>query len=83
MATYYVVKVGDRFDLRQERYRARFDAGREHPHDLMAASFTADGMREILAKLFADTDASALYVQCCDGQVPIGSACKRCGVVAS
>lgn len=61
MARYYVVKVGpDSFDLRQSRYADLFKAGKEHPHDLMACSFTAAGMREILAKWFADTDASAL-----------------------
>ncbi len=61
MKTYYVVKVGpDRFDLRQTRYAATLRAGKEHPHDLMAASFTADGMREIIGKWFADTDATAL-----------------------
>jgi hypothetical protein len=61
MNTYYVVCAGpDRFDLRQTRYRALLEAGREHPHDLMAAGFTAEGMREILAKWFSDTDSSAL-----------------------
>lgn len=61
--TYYVAKTGDdRFDLRQTRYKEQLEAGREHPHDLMATGFTADGMREILAKWFADTDASALEV---------------------
>ncbi len=60
-ATYYVVCAGpDRFDLRQTRYRSLLEAGREHPHDLMAAGFTAEGMREILAKWFSDTDSSAL-----------------------
>lgn len=60
-AAYYVVRVAeDRFDLRQSRFAERFKAGKEHPHDLMAAGFSAEGMREILAKWFADTDASAL-----------------------
>ena len=61
MKTYYVVRVGpDRFDLRQSRYRAQLDEGREHPHDLMATGFTAEGMREIISKHFNDTDARAL-----------------------
>lgn len=61
MTTYYVVKVGDnRFDLRQTRYKAQLAAGSEHPHDLMAVSFPADGMRDIISKWFHDTDASAL-----------------------
>jgi hypothetical protein len=60
-ATYYVVRTGpDRFDLRQSRYVAQRANGREHPHDLMAQGFTAQGMREVLAKWFADTDTTAL-----------------------
>lgn len=59
--TYYVAQTGDdRFDLRQTRYKAQLEAGKEHPNDLMAVGFTADGMREILSKWFADTDTSAL-----------------------
>lgn len=60
MPEYYVVKNGNRYDLRQSRYRGLFDAGREHPHDLMATGFDAKGMREIIAKWFSDTDASAI-----------------------
>jgi hypothetical protein len=59
--TYYVVRTGpDSFDLRQERFRSELEQGKEHPHDLMATSFTAAGMREILDKWFSDTDDSAL-----------------------
>ena len=54
--TYYVVRVGpDRFDLRQTRYK-----GTNHPHDLMAVQFTEQGMRDIVAKWFPDSDVSAL-----------------------
>jgi hypothetical protein len=61
MSTYYVVRTGpDSFDLRQTRYADQLAKGNEHPHDLMAAGFTAAGMREILRKWFDDTDASAL-----------------------
>jgi len=61
VSTYYVIQTGpDSFDLRQTRYRAQFESGKEHPHDLMAVSFTASGMREILEKWFSDTDVSAL-----------------------
>lgn len=61
-AVYYVVKVGDdRFDLRQVRYRAQFEGGKEHPHDLMAVGFTAQGMREVLDKMIkGPTDVTAL-----------------------
>ena len=59
--TYYVIRIGDdRFDLRQTRYGDRLAMGNEHPHDLMAVSFTAQQMRELIAKHFQDTDASAL-----------------------
>lgn len=61
MSTYYVIQTGpDSFDLRQTRYRKQFENGKEHPHDLMAVSFTASGMCEILEKWFSDTDVSAL-----------------------
>ncbi len=61
MKTYYVVKVGDdRFDLRQNRYKGQLQAGKEHPHDLMAVQFDAKGMREIIEKYFPDTDDSEL-----------------------
>lgn len=50
---YYVQKVGeDRYNIRQERYRAKLAAGKEHPHDVMAAHFTAQGIRELEAKHF-------------------------------
>lgn len=59
--TYYVIKTGqNRFDLRQARYRKALENGKEHPHDLIATGFTADGMRKILEKWFADTDITAL-----------------------
>jgi hypothetical protein len=61
MATYYTEKTGpDRYDLRQTRFRAQRDTGKEHPHDLMAVSFSADGMLELIKKHFPDTDASAI-----------------------
>lgn len=61
MTTYYAVKVGnDRYDLRQSRYREQLQAGKEHPHDLMACSFTADGLRDICEKYGFDADLSAL-----------------------
>jgi hypothetical protein len=60
---YYVVKVGeDRYDLRQSRYRAQFEAGGNHPHDLMAVAFTAQGIRDLFDKgIFEGTvDVTAL-----------------------
>lgn len=61
MPTYYVVQTGpNRFELRQTCYKERLQQGREHPHDVIAAGFTAEGMREIIGKWFADTDTSAL-----------------------
>lgn len=66
MATdYYVEKVGpDRFDLRQTRYRSQrlTRNGNGHPHDAMAAGFTAEAMREVIARHFstASIDTSAL-----------------------
>jgi hypothetical protein len=61
MSRYYVVRVGaDRFDLRQSRFADALKAGTEHPHDLMAVGFSGQGMRDIIAKFFPDTDVSAL-----------------------
>jgi hypothetical protein len=61
MATYYTEKTGlDRYDLRQTRYRSQRSTGKEHPHDLMAVSFPAAGMLELIKKHFPDTDASAI-----------------------
>lgn len=63
MATYYVVRTGrDHYDLRQTRFKREREAGREHPHDLIAGGFTAQGMRDVLAKHFAHAtvDTSAL-----------------------
>jgi hypothetical protein len=61
MATYYTEKTGpDRYDLRQTRFKAQRDTGKEHPHDLMAVSFSAAGMLELIKKHFPDTDASAI-----------------------
>lgn len=61
MSTYYAVKIGDdRYDLRQERYRANLAAGNEHPHDLMAVSFKGDDLRRICEQYGFDADLSAL-----------------------
>jgi hypothetical protein len=61
VSTYYVVKTGpDRFDLRQTRFAEQLKAGSEHPWDVMATHFTAEDMREIIAEIFPDTDASVL-----------------------
>lgn len=61
---YYVEKVGpDRYDLRQVRYRhLRAGGGEGHPHDLIATHFTGEGMRDVIARYFADTpiDTTAL-----------------------
>ena len=61
-ATYYAVRVGpDCFDLRQSRYAAQFEAGNEHPHDLMAVHFKAAELRDVVARYFRnDADLSAL-----------------------
>ena len=61
MTTYYAVKVGnDRYDLRQDRYREMFAAGKEHKHDLMAVGFTGEALREICTQYGFDADLSAL-----------------------
>lgn len=62
MADYYVVKVGeDRYDLRQTRFKAMFDAGNEHPHDLMAVGFSAQGIRDLFnGTLVGSVDVTAL-----------------------
>lgn len=59
--TYYLVKVGrDLYDMRQTRYKKQFDAGKEHPHDLCAAHFTAAGIRELIRLYNFDVDLSNL-----------------------
>lgn len=67
MSKYYVERVTlsncDRFNLRQTRFAEQLKqrGGLGHPHDLMAVGFTAESMRDLIAKYFAaDTDASAL-----------------------
>jgi len=70
MSTYYIVKTGiNQFDMRQTRYIPQLAKGKENPHDLMVAGFTADAMREILAKWFVDTDATALVGETSTGFV--------------
>ncbi len=58
--TYYVVREGDRYTLRQSRYRDQLARNKEHPHDTMAQGFDAPGMWEIIIKHFRHTDTSAL-----------------------
>lgn len=61
MTTYYVVKTADnRFDLRQIRYKAALEQGKEHKNDVMATGFTKEGMQEIINKWFQDTDTTDL-----------------------
>lgn len=60
---YYIVKTGSNsYDMRQTRFKAQRAAGNDHPHDLMAVGFTADGMRDTIAKYFdaAEIDMTAL-----------------------
>lgn len=58
--TYYLVKRDPVFDMRQERYREHFEAGREHPHDLCAVGLTAAQMRELVQHHGFDVDTKAL-----------------------
>lgn len=61
MHTYYAVKTGpDRYDMRQERFRKKFDRGIDHPHDVCATGFTAQGLRDVCEKYKFDCDFSAL-----------------------
>lgn len=57
-AVYYIercARLPGCFNMRQTRYRADYVNGMEHPHDLMAVGFTADQMRELIAKHFPNT----------------------------
>lgn len=58
--TYYVVKDGDFYTLRQSRYHYLLALGDPHPHDIMAQCFDAAGMWEIIIKHFRHTDTSVL-----------------------
>jgi hypothetical protein len=60
MCTYYVERIGERFNLRQTRHKERYEAGNEHPFDLMAVGFPAADMKALVAQHFPDTDVSAL-----------------------
>lgn len=56
-ATYYAREDGaGMWELRQTRYRARLESGREHPHDVCAVARSKDELREISAKLDGPID---------------------------
>jgi hypothetical protein len=59
--TYYVhSRAPGLYDLRQTRYRALFQQGREHPHDLCAVSFTARALRELIERHRLDVDPTTI-----------------------
>lgn len=46
--------------MRQTRYKAQYDAGKEHPHDLCTTSFSGEAMRDMVAKHKFDVDLAPL-----------------------
>ena len=52
MKDYYVTKSGEKFELRQTRFEDDLKKGKEHPYDLCAASFTKEGMSQVIASYF-------------------------------
>jgi len=58
MAEMYVIKSGELYELRQERFRAGFEAGKEHPHDVCAVARSVQEMHEMTDKYFAGIDYS-------------------------
>lgn len=63
MSTYYAAKnptLPDFWDLRQTRYKPELARGKEHPHDVMACGFTAQGLRDLCTLHNFDADLSNL-----------------------
>jgi hypothetical protein len=44
------------FALRQTRYRARLEAGQDHPHDVCAVARSREELRTMCETLFPDVD---------------------------
>lgn len=83
---YYIQPRGDgKFDLRQTRHRDAFLAGKEHPNDSVAVSFSGPEMRDLLAAHFphAHVDLSPLETPCQlpHSQLAVGATCA-CGFTA-
>jgi hypothetical protein len=48
---YYLTRTASSLvELRQQRYRAQLEAGREHPHDVCAVARSKTEMRAMLAR---------------------------------
>lgn len=60
MPEMYVCKNGFLFELRQERYRAAFQSGKEHPNDVCAYARSVEEMHSMADKHWPDTDYSAV-----------------------
>lgn len=58
MAEMYVIKNGEFYELRQERFRAGLEAGKEHPHDVCALARSVQEMHDMADKHWADIDYS-------------------------
>ncbi len=54
MKDYYVIKSGEKFELRQVRFENEFKKGKEHPHDLCAAGFNKAGILDVIDRYFKD-----------------------------
>lgn len=64
---YYLVKTGpNRWDMRQTRFRDQLQAGKEHPNDICATGFDAEGIRRIVAAHNFDVDLTELDAQTID-----------------
>lgn len=58
----YVVKGRSLYELRQKRFRAKYLAGVEHPHDVCAVARSVEEMRSMIAGHFDGADFSAVQV---------------------
>jgi hypothetical protein len=56
MVEMYVGRSGGLYALRQERFRARLAAGREHPHDVCAVAHSREELKEMCLKYWPDVD---------------------------
>jgi hypothetical protein len=48
--TYYVEHTANFVQLRQMRYKAQFDSGREHPHDVCAIARDVEELRGMVTR---------------------------------
>lgn len=63
MAEMYVIKNGEFYELRQERFRAGLEAGKEHPHDVCALARSVQEMHDMADKHWPDIDYSRVEAQ--------------------